>query len=107
MPSYSVSPQAEADVVAVACYIAESNADAGERFVDAAYATFRFLTTQPELGRPRRFPNSALTGLRSWRVAQFTRYLIFYRYQDGIVEILRVIHGARDLDALFRDVADT
>ncbi len=103
MPSYRVSPQAEADVVAIACYIAENNRDAGERFVDAAYATFRFLTTQPELGRPRRFTSSALTGLRSWRVARFTRYLIFYRCRDGVVEILRVIHGARDLDAFFRD----
>lgn len=103
MPSYRVSPQAEADVVAIACYIAESNPDAGERFVDAAYTTFRFLTTQPELGRPRRFTNSTLTGLRSWRVAKFTRHLIFYRFHDGVIEILRVVHGARDLDALFRE----
>jgi toxin ParE1/3/4 len=105
MPSYRVSPQAEADVVAIACYIAENNPEAGERFVDAAYTTFRFLTTQPELGRPRRFANSTLIGLRSWRVARFTRYLIFYRCRGSEVEILRVIHGARDLEALFREEA--
>jgi toxin ParE1/3/4 len=103
MPSYRVSPQAEADVVAIACYIAESNPDAAGRFVDAAYTTFYFLTTQPELGRPRRFAHSSLTGLRSWRVAKFTRHLVFYRFHGGVVEILRVIHGARDLDALFRE----
>lgn len=103
MASLIVSPEAEAEVVVIACYIAESNPDAGERFVDAAYATFRFLATHPELGRPRRFANSTLTGLRSWRVAKFPRHLIFYRFQDGVVEIFRVVHGARDLDALFRD----
>ena len=41
--------------------------------------------------------------IRSWVVTEFTSYLIFYReLADGSgVEILRVLHGARDLDALF------
>lgn len=38
-------------------------------------------------------------GLRSFPVG---RYVIFYRIvQDG-VEIVRVLHGARDLDSIFR-----
>ncbi len=28
-------------------------------------------------------------------------YLIFYRIKDGVVEVLRVIHGARDYSKLF------
>lgn len=41
--------------------------------------------------------------IRSWVVTEFTSYLIFYReLPDGSgVEIVRVLHGARDLDALF------
>ena len=34
------------------------------------------------------------------RLVPFGNYLIFYRYTDH-VRILRVVHGARDLDAVF------
>ena len=37
-------------------------------------------------------------GLRSLPVEN---YLIFYRVRDDTVEVLRVIHGARDLGAIF------
>ena len=36
-----------------------------------------------------------------WRVKGFEKYLVFYRpLKDGIV-VLRVIHGARDIEDLF------
>jgi len=36
--------------------------------------------------------------LRAWPVGN---YLIFYRVQNNTVDIVRVIHGARDLGKLF------
>ena len=30
----------------------------------------------------------------------FGRYTIFYRLDDGVVDIIRILHGARDLDSL-------
>ena len=36
-------------------------------------------------------------GLRFWRVAP---YLVIYRQSEGGIEIVRVVHGARDLPAL-------
>jgi len=38
-------------------------------------------------------------GLRSFPVG---RYVIFYRPIPKGIEIVRVLHGARDLDAIFR-----
>lgn len=35
--------------------------------------------------------------VRSWRVRGFPRHLIFYRALPDRVQILRVLHGARDL----------
>ena len=35
------------------------------------------------------------------RIAVHGKYLIIYRVRNEIVQILRVVHGARDLDALF------
>jgi plasmid stabilization system protein ParE len=34
-------------------------------------------------------------------VRKFPKHLIFYRIENGKIVILRVIHGARDLESLF------
>jgi toxin ParE1/3/4 len=36
-----------------------------------------------------------------WRIAGFDQYLIFYRPTESGVEIIRVIHGKRDVEDLF------
>ena len=41
--------------------------------------------------------------MRSWRVEGFEAYLLFYRSKGGDVEIVRLLHGARDLEWLFDD----
>jgi toxin ParE1/3/4 len=42
-----------------------------------------------------------LHGLRSWRMRGFESWLVFYRVTEEAVEIVRVLHGARDLEAAF------
>jgi toxin ParE1/3/4 len=39
----------------------------------------------------------------SIRIIVYGKYLIVYRVRDDAVQILRVVHGARDLDALFEN----
>ncbi|WP_246725401.1 type II toxin-antitoxin system RelE/ParE family toxin [Beijerinckia sp. L45] len=41
-----------------------------------------------------------------FRSVAFETYLIFFRYRDGatprdVLEVIRVLHGARDIEALF------
>ena len=43
-------------------------------------------------------PNPRLTGLRVWRIQGFPNHLIFYRPVDDGIEVIRVLHGARDID---------
>ncbi|MCE2718464.1 MAG: type II toxin-antitoxin system RelE/ParE family toxin [Dolichospermum sp.] len=38
--------------------------------------------------------------IRQWRIKNFKDYLIFYKVQEEQVEVLRVLHGARDLEDL-------
>lgn len=52
------------------------------------------------LGRPR--PEFA-PGLRSFVAG---RYLIFFRYAADRLEIVAIVHGARDLPAVFADRKD-
>jgi toxin ParE1/3/4 len=38
--------------------------------------------------------------IRQWRIKNFKDYLIFYKVQEEQVEVLRVLHGGRDLEDL-------
>ena len=51
-----------------------------------------------------RLVSSGMGEIRQWRVKDFKEYLIFYRIQDDRVEILRVLHGARDLEGLLSNL---
>jgi len=72
------------------------------RFLHACNVSFHALAQMPELGATRRFGNPAFSSVRVWPVKGFERHLIFYRPLTGGVEILRVIHGARNIERLFR-----
>jgi len=44
-----------------------------------------------------------MKGMRMWLVSGFSNYLIFYRPKEDMLQILRVIHGARDYMAIFEN----
>ncbi len=94
---------AERDVVEAAIYIADDNPSAARRFMDAVDGTVQGLLKMPGTGRPREFDNPTLAGMRSRLVKDFENYLVFYRPSDAGIEVLRVLHGARDIDAIFQD----
>lgn len=55
----------------------------------------------PELGSLREFTHPSLAQVRVWRVQDFRNHLVFYRpFQSGI-EVVRVLHGARDIPVIF------
>jgi toxin ParE1/3/4 len=72
------------------------------RFFGAAHETFSLLAAQPDIGWRSRLKYEALKSMRVFRVAGFERMLILYRPRPGGIEILRVVHGSRNLQALFR-----
>lgn len=66
----------------------------------AAHDTFALLATQPDIGWRSRLKRPELKQLRVFRVKEFERILILYLPLLDGVEILRVIHGSRNLQAL-------
>lgn len=103
MAKVILSPDVEEDLLVIADYIADDSPDAADRFIEAAYGTFTRLFRFPGMGRPRKFRASRLKGLRSFRVADFEEYLIFYSPTADRIEVYRVIHGAMDLERLFEE----
>lgn len=90
-----------ADVEESALHIGEQDPAAAFRFLDALDETLRVLARNPRMGSPREFENEALAGVRCFPVHGFSKHLVFYRPRDGVIEVLRVLHGARDLGAEF------
>jgi toxin ParE1/3/4 len=100
MPSVVIRPKALADLADIWAYIAEDSIRHADILADRLNREFRMLARQPELGRAR---PELLANLRSFPVGQ---YVIFYISRRRGIEIIRVLHGARDLKPIFEDEAD-
>jgi toxin ParE1/3/4 len=76
------------------------NVGAAEQFLEQAEATFAQILTVPRIGKSVSFLLERMGEVRQWRIKNFQEYLVFYRVQDDRIEILRILHGARDLEGL-------
>jgi toxin ParE1/3/4 len=90
------TPQSKADVAEIWVSIALANVSAADRLVDEIDSALERLCQYPALGRSR---EDLLPGLRSLVVQ---KYLLFYRIAPEGIELVRVIHGARNLKRQFK-----
>lgn len=81
--------------------IGEYSHRASARFLQEAQNAFGLLAEYPGIGALRHYNNPALPGMRMWPVPRFRKYLIFYFTTEDTVEIIRVLHGAQDIQAIF------
>ena len=92
---------ARADLEHYFWFIWESSPDAASRFLTAANTTFDRIAAWPGMGRPRERADISHLGIRSFPIDGFPNHLVFYRVPDDeSVRILRVRHGAMDLNAV-------
>ncbi len=89
------APAAEADLEVIHDYIAAENAAAAAALVTRLEDLAARLADAPGMGRAR---PELLLNLRSFPLGS---YLLFYRRSDNGIEVVRVLHGARDIPALF------
>lgn len=101
--AYLVRPKADQDLDDQSYYLAtQASPDLGHRFLLAAHETFGLLATQPQIGWHPRLKHSELASLRAFQVSGFKKMVVLYRPRPDGVEILRVVHGSRNLQALLR-----
>jgi toxin ParE1/3/4 len=91
-------PAGERDVDAIADYIAHDSLDSALRFYDAVQSDAQKLAAMPGMGPACEFRNPATVGIRFWPLGGFRNYLLFYRPLSDGVEVIRVLHGARDVE---------
>ena len=86
---------AVADLDEIWDYIAKDNPDAADRLIRNIESKCRRLALSPLIGRPREMLSP---GLRSFAMGN---YVIFYQPEDYGILVMRVLNGARDIEAEF------
>lgn len=96
-----VALRAEEDIFhQAAWYEDRARPGVAARFLAALELRQFALANNPQLGRARHFRSPELIGLRSLALREgFEAHLLFYRLHRDEIELVRVIHGARDLEA--------
>jgi toxin ParE1/3/4 len=95
MPAVFRTSQGHLDLVEISLHIAEANPSAADRWLDVIGEKCQMLSRMPEIGKRRL---DLAPGLRSLAVGN---YVIFYRPISDGIQIIRVLHGARDIPSLF------
>jgi toxin ParE1/3/4 len=83
------------DLAEIWDYIADDSEAQADLFIDTIDRKLRLLAEQPNLGRSR---GELAENMRSFPVG---RYVIFYVVMQSCIQIVRVLHGARDLAPIF------
>src|SRR4051812_8198799 len=97
MADFILAPVARDDLHEIWDYYASEvgNVDLADRIRDELFTAFDKLARNPGIGHFRR--DLAAEPLRFWQVRQ---YLIIYRSEKRPMEIVRVLHVKRDVQAL-------
>jgi toxin ParE1/3/4 len=89
-----ISEPAISDLNEIWMFIAQDNPVNADIFINKLYDECEKLTMQPRVGRSR---EELLPDLRS---IAYKNYIIFYRINGEYIEMVRILHGARDIDSI-------
>jgi toxin ParE1/3/4 len=109
-------PLANRDLVTIFRHYAwEAGLRVADRFFIEAEATLNRLAGMPGMGTRYDSEDPLYADLRYFPVSRFRTYVVFYRPIPDGIEVLRVLHGARDIASILageiavedNDAADT
>lgn len=99
MSDFRLSPSAHSDLENIVTFIREAaGADIARDLIEKIRNRCRLLADTPgTIGSDR---DEIRVGVRSFPVSP---YVLFFRYEDETVEIIRVLHEKQDLDRAFSE----
>jgi toxin ParE1/3/4 len=95
MKEIRLTKSAQLDLLDIWLHESAKSTEIADRRIDEITSVYENLIEFPEMGRSR---DELFPGYRSFPKGQF---LIFYQLIPEGIEIIRVIHGSRNLDELF------
>lgn len=93
-----ISPAARHDLSDIWDYISRDNEDRATEFIQFIYRQCLVLVDMPRMGKNR--ASDLCAGIRSYPVG---KYMIYYRSRGARIEIVRILHSARDARAAFEE----
>ena len=96
---YQLTPEARANLDEICAFIAEDSVDAALRVLDAFEHTFDQLAATPGIGHRRE--DLTARPVKFWSVYS---YLVVYDPASAPLSIIAVLHGARDVERLLRNI---
>jgi len=97
MAEVTLRPQAFEDLTEIFAYIYQGSPQHAESFAELVRTNLERLAKRPRLGRSR---PELMPDVRSFAAG---RYLIFYLPRTRGIEVVRVLHGSRDIASIFED----
>ena len=93
----SRSLKSREDLTGIGLYIAQDNPSAADRVLDKIEERLQLRSDFPRSGTKRTKKRKNLRGVAEGN------YVIFFRPLEDGIELVRVIHGARDYETMFRE----
>jgi plasmid stabilization system protein ParE len=95
---YTLTSSAEDDLFDIWRYIARDNFEAANRVEQAIYEACELLVRSPQAGHLR--PDLTPRPVRFWTIRPFKSYVVIYDPEAHPLQVLRILHGGRNLRAL-------
>ena len=89
-------PLAELDLLDIWDYIADDSPDRADDFLNRIESKLMTLAQNSGLGRKR---SELLPDLRSFSIGN---YVVFYQQIEGGIDVIRLLHGSRDIEEVFK-----
>ncbi len=96
MHTIEYSPEAKDDLKKIFTYLNEHSASAATELAERIDQRVFIVAAHPGIGRDR---GNLMEGMRSVVVG---KYVVFFRSTTTTLEIVRVLHGLRDIDSIFQ-----
>ncbi|MBI5829807.1 MAG: type II toxin-antitoxin system RelE/ParE family toxin [Chloroflexi bacterium] len=93
---FVITPEAKADLHEILGDIAEDSPEAAERLRAEFYSGLQALGRSPGIGH---YHDELLS--RNYRFWNFYSYVVVYAWQVKPIQVISVVHGARDLAVFF------
>ncbi|MGH9563223.1 MAG: type II toxin-antitoxin system RelE/ParE family toxin [Terracidiphilus sp.] len=101
-----IRPRALQDLLETGSYLSiEAGESVADRFQDAVEETAQVLLGMPGMGTVCTFHHPRLKEIRRVPVTGFENWLVFYQVRNSDIDVIRVLHGARDIAAIFEEDA--
>jgi toxin ParE1/3/4 len=84
-------------------YAVQSGLETANRLLRQVEATFGRLAAEPALGTYYDADHPAFATVRFLTIPRFKKYLIFYRPVAEGIEVVRLLHGARDIAGILAE----